>query len=1012
MQRGADDAELDPPEARRGCKRKLSEVQVTRQSQALRHRAWLGRYAGGPSATSWRPNPVFRVAAKHWLDCVDNSFRVTCGKGGLRYFEPRDPTWLKGWRDHPFGVIAMDQGSDGMTGLHYAQYKLGLCLEGFMDPSHGIHNDVDRAVADVELRPLMLLMVVSMNLPFGPYKEDWRFHQIRDHMKHNFAKNTARTQPLFQALANHIIAAYEALGHFFSEDSEKDVQAWNLLKDRAWFSKQGRRITLCRFLAFISGLKHHLPEWALHLWERTYVALEEDYFKNKSLQRLIIKPTRSEAMQDGTVPTGESIGWDDKQFRSCCQNSVVVSAMVLSDWSNLRYCRIILAAAQRAQEWHSSTNKALRCSDDIEKWIVAQCTGAFMEHVTSIVFACESPALLQEAQFMVSASTCRHCDDGEVICEDEFADTFGQICSSLAAHRLRRMLWLVWGWPWSMSAVLEESYADETMKRFDTDLHVWTALQSSKNQVKEVQRLIQRHPFQKSSCRQLISAWVDRDTPNFAVDLRALQRSHCRVACPTQLVEDMIGTAKNAKVVKMAQKFRRPELAMASILQHKVITQKHRWHTVNAETPIGPKSVRLDDSCFKAKVAHRSMDWQKVCSHERAPGFYSPKAENYSTNHADLPLLKACVEAGDVNLAADAWMADLFSVGHRVVFRLPSELPKYAGVWYHALHHFDKSSVLAWPGSLVQMAGLAEYFFERARGVSAPVLIPVWNLTGIVAATFKWRSFAWQWRRFQGSGSELTARVLPFLDVGPVAVAELAVRCAFWKLSRAFVVRFSAQVWGLNIPAKASLCVALQTVVQHVFPGIAPGELLAILQLRMAVNDTLASFATAILEVDEAQVAMDRQDIEKLTEEQKSAEDMQVERQEFVFEYAKVRNSLDPPKRKAESTAPKSLPALEQKNIKQFLPPGASVWRSNTRDEWCGHMPPHKRIQASFIAFGGEEGAALDVLRRLWQQWAHLGGKSQSDIPWDFTAASGLLSSGGMTGVVGASGADSSSAAR
>ena len=433
---------------------------------------------------------------------------------------------------------------------------------------------------------------------------------------------------------------------------------------------------------------------------------------------------------------------------------------------------------------------------------------------------------------------------------------------------------------------------------------------------------------------------------------------------------------------------------------------------MNAETPIGPKSVRLDDSCFKAKVAHRSMDWQKVCGHERAPGFYSPKAENYSTNHADLPLLKACVEAGDVNLAADAWMADLCSVGHRVVFRLPSELPKYAGVWYHALHHFDRSSVLAWPGSLVQMAGLAEYFFERARGVSAPVLIPVWNLTGIVAATIKWRSFAWQWRRFQGSGSELTARALPFVDVGPVAVAELAVRCAFWKLSRAFVVRFSAQVWGLNIPAKASLCVALQTVVQHVFPGIAPGELLAILQLRMAVNDTLASFATAILEVDEAQVAMDRQDIEKLTEEQKSAEDMQVERQEFVFEYAKVRNSLDPPKRKAESTAPKSLPALEQKNIKQFLPPGASVWRSNTRDEWCGHMPPHKRIQASFIAFGGEEGAALDVLRRLWQQWAHLGGKSQSDIPWGFTAASGLLSSGGMTGVVGAFGADSSSAAR
>ena len=118
-------------------KRKLSELQVQRQDQAKRHQAWLGRSNIGTTAASWRPNPMHRVASKHWALCLDNAFRTASGKPGLQFFEPsKTPEWSD-WRKHPFAVLGMDQGSDNVCGLHALQYHDHLNVEGYMDTSHG-----------------------------------------------------------------------------------------------------------------------------------------------------------------------------------------------------------------------------------------------------------------------------------------------------------------------------------------------------------------------------------------------------------------------------------------------------------------------------------------------------------------------------------------------------------------------------------------------------------------------------------------------------------------------------------------------------------------------------------------------------------------------------------------------------------------------------------------------------------------------------------------------------------
>lgn len=540
-----------------------------------------------------------------------------------------------------------------------------------------------------------------------------------------------------------------------------------------------------------------------------------------------------------------------------------------------------------------------------------------MKHVAAVLFACEDITLQESAGFLVTQAQCQRADDGEVRCADDFADCFGQLTTSLATHRLRRSLYLISGWPWSTTAAFDTAHADATLARFADDLRVWRTAQELPGKLAGLNVLFARHPFNKASFQQLISAQADRHQPDFLSKLQSVLRPHCRVACPTQLIEDMVGPAKNVKVVKKAQKFRRLELAMASILKHNVLDVRHTWATVSAETPIGAKSVRLDSSAFQSKVDNRSMKWNEVASHVATPDFDSPKAENFSSNQAALPLLKACLEAGDLNLAADAWLGQLFTNSHRLIFQLPGD----ADCWCPSLHHFDKSSVLAWPGKLVKVDGYEPDSFARDSNVSMPVLVPIWKLDGINGCTYKWRSYAWQWRSFPNCRSSLLCRVLPFIEAGPIDILELAAKNTFWKMTRTQIADLVRHCKGLVIPDGASLCCALDFTLKQFYPMMSDVGRMDILSLRLAVNDLPASFTSALLEIDEAQVAMDRQDIQKLGSEQEVARAMEVENNDFLFEYFKIRSTIAPKKKPTRSSQHHCQNTYHKRMQKPTCPP-------------------------------------------------------------------------------------------
>ena len=72
---------------------------------------------------------------------------------------------------------------------------------------------------------------------------------------------------------------------------------------------------------------------------------------------------------------------------------------------------------------------------------------------------------------------------------------------------------------------------------------------------------------------------------------------------------------------------------------------------------------------------------------------------------------------------------------------------------------------------------------------------------------------------------------------------------------------------------------------------------------------------------------------------------------------------------------------LTQPQMKELLPPSASVWQGTVGSgSWSVHLPPHSRIARAWT-IAGHHAAALHLLRAVWQLWLDDNGLLPADCP-------------------------------
>lgn len=136
------------------------------------------------------------------------------------------------WRTWPWASVSLDQGGDGVAGVHACLYKDSLKLNLFpwYDWSHGCCRDLEAAFRDVGKFQFMLMMLVALNIAHGPERDEgMRFEQLSEAWRHMLATYDPHTFELYQVAAPNIIRDLSGTLVLPGIDSPA-VELWNWMK--------------------------------------------------------------------------------------------------------------------------------------------------------------------------------------------------------------------------------------------------------------------------------------------------------------------------------------------------------------------------------------------------------------------------------------------------------------------------------------------------------------------------------------------------------------------------------------------------------------------------------------------------------------------------------------------------------------------------------------------------------------------------------------------------------------
>ena len=182
---------------------------------------------------------------------------------------------------------------------------------------------------------------------------------------------------------------------------------------------------------------------------------------------------------------------------------------------------------------------------------------------------------------------------------------------------------------------------------------------------------------------------------------------------------------------------------------------------------------------------------------------------------------------------------------------------------------------------------------------------------------------------------------------------------------------------GVSIPPGSTLFDVLFIIIQHVLE-LSDAATMDIIFLRIGAMHQNTLYSKELLKVDDAIYCLDRNDLQACTERQKHVVQQLEEKDTFIRQYQHKKRALlagggvpgggGGGGGFAKVYGPAPLHFI-QKEVKLFLPPGATCWRGNTRSEWWGHFAPNPRVIKAVRDYESEDQAIRAMLQAMWMQY-------------------------------------------
>lgn len=457
---------------------------------------------------------------------------MATGQGLEQYVQPekmgdrgRPETWRR-------LCLTVDQESSGVCAAQFLERVCSLNIEKWWDFSHSNWRDI--IASTKAIWPHALVALMSCNVPHGPWADDMRHSQCKTAMTELFRTTMPGQNPLFLFVQDQLIVEGQRQDILGLPDP--DMELWRRCEAYAPWNNKVHKCVVNHFMGMRRRDKEETHVWTWRSLAYQFASLECGFYKGSRFERVVIKGGEEEAAP-GARTSSKRLTATDRAARSSCQNALVAASLFYAAPENCVKQKIFWMAAEPLDRWHGEQAKQTRSSCETRDFLVGFVSGGFLDVVADVFRVGRSIDNLATIGFTLPVKrfsgdpSAEKLEGLRVVREDSWASELGRFCSALVGHKLRRMAYLLRGWPARSAGTLAEgAEVAKVLGELRKDVRAFSKLVDNKH-LPGVKAVAERSVFNLVSTQQLVGI-CERGAWQLTPPVQSLLESSTRKTCP------------------------------------------------------------------------------------------------------------------------------------------------------------------------------------------------------------------------------------------------------------------------------------------------------------------------------------------------------------------------------------------------------------------------------------------------------------------------------------------------
>ena len=632
----------------------------------------------------------------------------------------------------PMITVAVDQGGDGWSGLHYLQSKRAR-LTMVNDTSHRVWNDTQLGLQDCRLYTQCLLTTIAMNLDHGPWAGARWWEEIKQSAK-DYTRLGSPQCPIFKSLLPQIMKERALL------DPHDDMSPESIFESlKEVVEHKFQKVGMTRWFQFCHASKKLTGIWTSRLCLLLYMSLTLGLFKRGRLEDFVsiahAQPGPDADIEKATTAEDQE---RVRNIRKSCRNTVQFVTMIFADKTMWRINVMVSAATAPIAEWHSAQNKRNRSADESLKWWQAQAVDRGQSHVNDILQVLgdahlwETVGGIAMANFTQSELLRAKPDDPVVEQQDELAQSLGKLVVCLAMRRMRTMSCFSM-WPSRFAALLDDTQADIVLD----EMRAYAAnIEKAKNMPGAFwKKLRERSPLLNNQVVKDIFDMLEQEAWVLTPVIKQRIASIWKGVTETKLIEDGIRDERVGEVSKGFNKITGGQRAWVQLVRAGTDHEKHRYCQMDWPSVVVPRGMkdRPVAGLFRPQKHRIPKEFKEVVSFANKAPYFSTAPLLQPAPAEDAALMRHCQEHDCWRQGPNSWLGSLALATDGLLIRHPL---CHDGRWCLSLGSVLGTALSVLPLEEVRVKRVTMYKIAKFEG---HCFTPVLELDTVEAMTFAWR---------------------------------------------------------------------------------------------------------------------------------------------------------------------------------------------------------------------------------------------------------------------------------